>query len=120
MAKTVTLQTMPPPTMTARTTTTPGRARSLCFYDYIELPKATLSKIDFGPWLQHALEVHVWIWICFTAAAASVFNESDWTSFNQRPLLILTALDSDELPVLKDSWAYLTRLRDVSRGFVHS
>ncbi|KAL3451446.1 hypothetical protein BJX65DRAFT_304030 [Aspergillus insuetus] len=119
IANTVTLvQTMPPPILTARTTkTTPGRTGSLFLYDDIELLKATLSKIDFGSWLQHAPEAYVWI--CFTAAAASVFDESDWTSFILTPMPVLTALDSDELPVLKDSWAYLSWLRDISRGVVH-
>ncbi|KAL2794559.1 hypothetical protein BJX66DRAFT_337707 [Aspergillus keveii] len=119
IANTVTLvQTMPSPTVAARTTkTTPGRARSQFVYDDIEILKATLSKIDFGSWLQHAPEAHVWI--CFTAAAASVFDESDWTSFILTPMPVLTALDSDDLPVLRDSWAYLSWLRDVSRGSVH-
>jgi hypothetical protein len=119
IANTVTLvQTMPSPTVAARTAkTTPGRARSQFVYDDIELLKATLSKIDFGSWLQHAPEAHVWI--CFTAAAASVFDESDWTSFILTPMPVLTALDSDDLPVLRDSWAYLSWLRDVSQGSVH-
>jgi hypothetical protein len=30
---------------------------------------------------------------------------------------VLTALDSDELLILKDSWAFLRWRRDISRGF---
>jgi hypothetical protein len=30
---------------------------------------------------------------------------------------VLTALDSNKLLILKDSWAYFRRLREFSRGF---
>ncbi|OKP07455.1 hypothetical protein PENSUB_6044 [Penicillium subrubescens] len=87
----------------------------------MSLLKATLPKIEFIPWLQHAPEAYVWV--CFTAAAASAApyyrgeegngqdENDDWTSFIITPMPVITAMDSAELRLLREGWAYLRWLR---------
>jgi hypothetical protein len=93
-------------------------------HDEISLLKATLPKIEFISWLQHAPEAYVWV--CFTAAAASAASAAlhcrdeegtggdendDWTSFILTPMPVITATDSAELRLLREGWAYLRWLR---------
>jgi hypothetical protein len=90
-------------------------------HDEISLLKATLRKIEFVPWLQHAPEAYVWV--CFTAAAASAApyyrdeggagedENDDWTSFILTPMPVITATDSAELRLMREGWVYLRWLR---------
>ncbi|KAL2811433.1 hypothetical protein BJX63DRAFT_433437 [Aspergillus granulosus] len=94
---------------TTTTTDTPK-----CLRDDIGTLKGMLATIDFVSWLEYAPEAYGWV--CFTAAAASFRDENDWTSFILTPMPVFTAMDSAELLVLRDGWAYLRWLRDVSRG----
>ncbi|CEO58448.1 hypothetical protein PMG11_03172 [Penicillium brasilianum] len=130
--------TSPPPPTTSRirtrtmvtpiiTTTTTAKPTSSTtkpnpLHDDISLLKATLPKIDFISWLQHAPEAY--IWVCFTAAAATVAaadcrdeersgesENDDWTSFILTPMPVITAMDSAELRLMREGWAYLRWLR---------
>jgi hypothetical protein len=126
----------PPPTITTATTTTriipiitttiPTSSTTIpdLLHDDITLLKATLPKIDFISWLQHAPEAYVWL--CFTAAVAahcrdeerSSENENDdWTSFILTPMPVITAMDSADLRLMREGWMYLRWLRrNVQQG----
>ncbi|OOQ91449.1 hypothetical protein PEBR_00700 [Penicillium brasilianum] len=107
-------------TTTAKPTSSTTKPNPL--HDDISLLKATLPKIDFISWLQHAPEAY--IWVCFTAAAATVAaadcrdeggsgesENDDWTSFILTPMPVITAMDSAELRLMREGWAYLRWLR---------
>jgi hypothetical protein len=92
--------------------------RSSRLHKEISCLKATLPKIDSISWLQHAPEVYVWV--CFTAAAAAYCKDKerigecdndDWTSFILTPMPVITAIDSAELRLLREGWAYLRWMR---------
>jgi hypothetical protein len=108
------------PIITTRIPTS-STTRPHLLHDDISLLKATLPKIDFISWLQHAPEAYVWV--CFTAAASAAAasrregersgegENDDWTSFILTPMPVITATDSAEIRLMREGWAYVRWLR---------
>ncbi|KAL3456239.1 hypothetical protein BJX64DRAFT_271079 [Aspergillus heterothallicus] len=130
--------TLPTSSTSTSTNTTTTKPTPHLFRDDIAALKSTLPKIDFVSWLQHAPEAYVWV--CFTAAAAAVACRRDagsddprhsrkgnddnsnasaeegdeWASFILTPMPVITAMDSAELRVMREGWAYLRWLRGLA------